>query len=93
MAEAPRYPDGDNREERPADALRRSESAAGMPRWVKVVGIIAIVVAVLVLVMLLTGLGGEHGPGRHSAAGAEHGRQLPAMGVVDGGYASAGVRR
>lgn len=33
------------------------------PRWVKVVGIIAIIAVVLVAAMLLTG--GEHGPGRH----------------------------
>jgi hypothetical protein len=33
------------------------------PRWVKVFGIIALLVALLVVVMLL--LGGNHGPGRH----------------------------
>jgi hypothetical protein len=32
-----------------------------MPRWVKVFGIIAVVVVVLVIVALLSG----HGPGRH----------------------------
>ncbi|NIZ93179.1 hypothetical protein [Kineococcus rubinsiae] len=40
-----------------------------MPRWVKVMALLAaVVVAILVVAMLL---GGEHGPGRHltSAAG------------------------
>lgn len=36
----------------------------GVPRWVKVVGIVAAVVVVLIVAMLLVG-GGEHGPGRH----------------------------
>ena len=37
----------------------------GVPRWVKIFGLIALaVVLVLVVVMLL---GGEHGPGMHSS--------------------------
>jgi ABC-type transporter Mla subunit MlaD len=43
---------------------------AGTPRWVKVFGIIALVVLVLVVVMLIAGRGG-HGPGRHAAGGEE----------------------
>jgi hypothetical protein len=39
---------------------------AGTPRWVKVFGIIALIVAVLLVVMLIAGRGG-HGPGRHAA--------------------------
>ena len=40
------------------------------PRWVKVFGIIALVVIVLVVIMLVTGRGGGgHGPGRHSPGG------------------------
>jgi hypothetical protein len=37
----------------------------GMPRWVKVAGIITAIVALLFLVLLLAG---GHGPGRHSGA-------------------------
>jgi len=37
----------------------------GMPRWVKVSGIIVIILVLLVGVMLLIG-GGGHGPGRHT---------------------------
>lgn len=43
----------------------KDTDAAGIPRWVKVFGIIALVLVVLVVVMLVTGRGG-HGPGRHS---------------------------
>jgi hypothetical protein len=39
-------------------------STSGMPRWVKVFGIIALVVA-LGLVILFVASGGEHGPRRH----------------------------
>jgi hypothetical protein len=35
------------------------------PLWVKVFGIIALVLILLVGIMLLSGGGGEHGPGRH----------------------------
>ena len=45
------------------------DSPPGAPRWVKVLGILAVVVVVLVGVMLLTGGAGEHGPGRHSGGG------------------------
>lgn len=39
------------------------------PGWVKVLGIIGVVVILLVLVLLVLGGGpGSHGPGRHSAA-------------------------
>jgi hypothetical protein len=55
------------------------------PRWVKVSGIIVIVLVLLVGIMLLTGVGGDHGPGRHLPPGGaggytpplEHGVQQP----------------
>jgi hypothetical protein len=53
----------------------------GIPRWVKIFGIIAIVVIVLVVIAML--LGGNHGPGRHLGA------------MATGGYSAlidAGVR-
>jgi hypothetical protein len=46
----------------------RYDDTTGTPRWVKVFGIIALVVALLVVVMLLIGDGG-HGPRRHGGAG------------------------
>ncbi len=50
----------------------------GTPRWVKVFGIIAIVVALLVVIMLLTG----HGPGRHTPSG-DVGGQVAAFSVME----------
>ena len=49
---------------------------AGPPRWVKVSGIIALALIVLLLIVLLTG--GNHGPGRHQSARG-HGGQLPSV--------------
>lgn len=37
----------------------------GAPRWVKVLGWFAIVLIVLFVIMKVTGIGGDHGPGRH----------------------------
>jgi uncharacterized cupredoxin-like copper-binding protein len=48
----------------------------GIPRWVKVFGIIAIVLVLLVVVMLLAG-GGGHGPGRHTGSGGAGGDGAP----------------
>jgi hypothetical protein len=42
-------------------------STAGPPRWVKVFGVIALVLVLLVVVVLL--VGGNHGPGRHVGNG------------------------
>jgi hypothetical protein len=42
-------------------------TTGGAPRWVKVSGIIAIVLALLFVILLLAG--GEHGPGRHATLG------------------------
>ena len=50
----------------------------GTPRWVKAFGIIAIVVALLVVFMLLTG----HGPGRHTPYG-DAGGQVAAFSVME----------
>ena len=40
------------------------------PRWVKLFGIIALALVLLVGIVLLTGVGGDHGPGRHLPSGA-----------------------
>jgi hypothetical protein len=51
----------------------------GAPRWVKISGIIAIVLVLLVVAVLFTGVGGPHGPGRHlpSSNVTEPGIQQP----------------
>jgi hypothetical protein len=51
----------------------------GAPRWVKVSGIIVIVLVLLVIAVVFTGVGGPHGPGRHlpSSSVTEPGMQQP----------------
>jgi hypothetical protein len=44
-------------------------STTGTPRWVKVSGIVALVLVLLVLVVMLF-VGGNHGPGRHGGSHA-----------------------
>jgi hypothetical protein len=72
MADPSRYPD--------------SREDSGVPRWVKVIGILVIVVVLLVVVILLVGGGGEHGPGRHTSLGGDGGN-TPAVSVsASGGH-------
>jgi hypothetical protein len=40
------------------------------PRWVKVFGIIGIALVLLFVILKFTGVGGEHGPGRHKTSGS-----------------------
>jgi hypothetical protein len=44
----------------------------GTPRWVKVVGIIAVVLLLLLGIIIL--IGGEHGPSRHAPPASEQTR-------------------
>lgn len=37
----------------------------GMPRWVKIAAIIVGLLILLFLILQLTGVAGDHGPGRH----------------------------
>lgn len=53
--------------DRPAAGPGRSSS--DVPRWVKLFGLVAIIVALLLLVLMLVA-GGEHGPARHMSWGA-----------------------
>lgn len=58
MSDLRRRPGGD------AALETNSEGDRGVPRWVKLIGLAAILLlALAIVVMLLTG--GEHGPGRH----------------------------
>jgi hypothetical protein len=76
MADTPRHPDtGDDTgvgadRGSPLDALPSAPSGAPprAPRWVKVSAIVVGVLILLVVIMKLTGLGGDHGPGRHTGA-------------------------
>jgi hypothetical protein len=54
-------------------------SYPGIPRWVKVSGMIVIALVLLVIVVVFTGVGGPHRPGRHlpSSSDTESGAQQP----------------
>ncbi len=65
MADPPRYPDtGDDTGVRPT-----ADRPPSTPRWVKVFGIIVAVLVLLFVVMMVAGVGGEHGPNRHAPSG------------------------
>jgi hypothetical protein len=49
----------------------------GTPRWVKVFGIIALVMVLLVVIIRFTGVGGKHGPDRHIPSGGAGGHTPP----------------
>jgi hypothetical protein len=63
MGDSPAHLDGGGDMERGRDR----EPSIGMPRWVKVFLIIALALVLLFVVGKLTGVGGEHGPGRHGS--------------------------
>ena len=42
-----------------------AETGPGMPRWVKVFLAVGLALVLLFAVARLTGVGGDHGPGRH----------------------------
>jgi hypothetical protein len=68
------------------------ESTTSTPRWVKVFGAIALVVALLFVILMVTrGPGGRHGPSRHRPSG-ETGGQKPASSVTDSHTPPEGAR-
>jgi hypothetical protein len=48
-----------------------SDLPPGMPRWVKATAIVVGLLLLLFLVLQLTGIAGEHGPGMHSSLGQQ----------------------
>lgn len=64
----------------PAD-LRDPERDRGMPRWVKILGIVALLVIVAAVVIMAVG-SGNHGPGRHMPSG-ERGTTPTSAGTGD----------
>jgi hypothetical protein len=52
------------------------ESSIGTPRWVKVLGVIALIVVVLFVVLLVTG-GRHRGPSRHFGLDGQDGAAPP----------------
>ena len=58
------------------------ESPPRTPRWVKVFGIIVLVVVLLFVISLLAGV--QHGPGLHTPPGSSGGQTLPAILIGSG---------
>jgi hypothetical protein len=77
MADQPHQPDTGEA----GDVENEVGSAPGIPRWVKVSGIVAIILALVVVIVLVAGLGGAHGPGRHTSSGS-----APAGVVYEGDF-------
>jgi uncharacterized protein (DUF305 family) len=49
--------------------MAEQSSYPGIPSWVKILGLVALGVVAIVVVVMITGAGGNHGPGRHSSTG------------------------
>lgn len=47
------------------------------PRWVKVAGIIVVILILLFFILKLTGIGSNHGPGRHIPEGDQTEQSVP----------------
>ena len=96
MAHLPPDPRGRTGEARAYDARGDARGDAvgepGMPRWVKVSGIVVVVLILLLGGLKLLGVGGEHGPGRHAPSGG-NGGQEPPSGVAVGPAPPEGVYR
>ena len=72
----------------PADNGSREHAGSdtGTPRWVKVFGIIALVVGLLLVSFLVVGgRPGGHGPGRHTSSGDTGGRTPASIATESGG--------
>ena len=78
MTNPPPYPDtGDDTSSGPDRGSGTSApSYPGTPRWVKVSGIVAVVL-ILLLVIVMVASGGQHGPGRHIPSGDAGGNTSP----------------
>jgi hypothetical protein len=74
-------PDSGSVDDAAAGPGRASTTAyPGTPRWVKVSGLIVLVLVLLIVGVLVAG-DGQHGPGRHMPAGAPAGHTPPVAGA------------
>ena len=83
MADPPHYPDSSGDE--PDRGL-----TTGTPRWVKVSGIVGLVLVLLLVIMMSTG-GGGHGPGRHTPSGDAGGQTPQPSSVTEDRTPSGGL--
>jgi len=80
MSDTPPNPDSNLGTGARAAASDR-ESTVGTPRWVKVFGIIALVVVLAFVILLLTGGGAGHGPSRHAQSDVRVAENAPSVNV------------
>ena len=73
------------------DTDNMTSEDTGTPRWVKVFGLIALVVIVLFVVLLVVGGPGGHGPRRHLSPGQPD-DQAPRSDVATGGQEPSSMR-
>ena len=81
MADPRSYPDANDDTGDDTSVAPDRGSTTSTPRWVKVFGIIALVLVLLMVVMLL--IGGGHGPGRHAPPSSGHENTGGAGGPAD----------
>ena len=63
-----------------SDRSQDTDTRPGMPRWVKVFGIIVIVLVLLFVISMLAGV--RHGPGMHTPSG-DAGGHTPTFSVME----------
>ena len=68
MADSSRYPDSKPQQDPPAGGSD-PEAGPGMPRWVKLFLLVGLAMVLLFAVATVTGVAGDHGPGRHGGGG------------------------
>ncbi|MCA1409007.1 hypothetical protein I6F26_33165 [Ensifer sp. IC3342] len=51
--------------------MTKENDYPGMPRWVKISGIVVTVLVVLATMIVVFDIGGPHGPGRHMSPNSE----------------------
>jgi hypothetical protein len=76
MADRPAHPGADG-DSGPGPDRGSTAAYPGTPRWVKVSGIVVLVLVLLVVVLMVAGVGGPHGPGRHLPSGSAGGPTPP----------------
>jgi hypothetical protein len=67
-----------------ATAAESGRNTGSTPRWVKLSGIVVLVLVLLFVVIMLIA-GGSHGPGRHSGLGSTRAFDLAQLGWPPGG--------
>ena len=69
MAGLPSYPQSNRDTGGDAGAGPERDSPPSTPRWVKVFGIVALALVLVIAIIIKTGVGGQHGPARHMPSG------------------------